>query len=139
MVLKIFAGFTAAVLALLGAGLLFLFQGGIATVYVEDSELSFWVPVPVNALLLGVHFIPDDELAKARVDLVPYRDLISAALQELEDCPDSVFVDVDSGTDHVQVRKQDDNLIVDVDSDGEKVFIKVPLRSVKKLFVSVAT
>ncbi len=139
MIIKLGVGLLAAVLGLISAGVIALFQGGIATVYVQTSELTLFIPVPVAAAELALQFVPEEEMRQVREDLAPHKELVLAALQELSNCPDAVFVKVRSRDENVTVEKKGSDLIVDVDSPGEaKVYVVIPLRSVGSIFAALA-
>ncbi len=135
MIIKLGVGLLAGVLGLVSAGVIALFQGGIATVYVQTSDLTLFIPVPMAAAELALHFAPEEEMQQVREDLAPHKELVLAALQELANCPDAVLVEVRSQDENVLVEKQGSDLIVDVDSPGEaQVHVVVPLRSVERIF-----
>jgi hypothetical protein len=140
MLIKLVLGFFAAVVGVLGAGLLFLVQGGFATVYVDNPEMTLYVPVPMRVAELAVAFAPEEELGQVRKDLEPFRELILAALQVLDRCPDAVLVEVHDGSEEVVVEKKGDELIIDVQSaaDGH-VNVQVPLASVLRIVTAVVT
>jgi hypothetical protein len=134
MFVKLAVGLGAFVAAMLSAGLIVLIQGGIATVYVQDDDMWLYVPVPMVAADIALAFAPEEELQKVRMELEPYSDLVIAALDELADCPDVTFVEVESRDEHVVVRKEGGTLIIKVDEgENTKVRVKVPFRSVNRL------
>lgn len=135
MLIKIGAGLLAAVLALMSAGVLFLIQGGLATVYVHDEDLSLYLPVPVAGVELALLFLPDEELSEIRREIEPVRELVASALQELARTPDIVFVEIRSRDEEVLIQKDGDDFVVSVHRfGGEEVEVKIPFRSVGRIF-----
>jgi len=139
MILKLGVGVLAGVLGLVSAGVIALFQGGIATVYVQTSDLTLFIPVPMAAAELALQFAPEEEMQQVRQELAPHKELILAAFKELRNCPDAVFVEVRSQDENVLVAKKGSDLIVDVDSPDEaQVHVVVPLRSVERILEALA-
>ncbi len=138
MLLKILVGFSAAVAGVLAAGLLAVAQGGLATVWIQNEDVTLFLPVPMVLADVALEFAPAEELAQARRELAPYRDLVQAALRELAECPDAVLVDVLSGDESVLVSKEGGSLLVEIHSppDGD-VEIRVPLRAVRRVVARV--
>ena len=66
-------------------------------------------------------------------DAGEYFPLAIAVLEEFEEIPDAVLVEVISGRDHVKVVKKGGRIVVDVDTPGEAVHVSVPLGSVHKM------
>ena len=103
MLIKLLVVIGGAVAGLIFAAVLALFQGGIATVYVRSPEATVFVPVPMALVDIALAFVPSEELADARRELGPYRDVIRVALEELADCPDATFVEVEGPEETVLV------------------------------------
>lgn len=139
MIIKLGVGVLAAVLGLVSAGVIALFQGGMATVYVETSELTLFLPVPMAAAELALKLVPEEDLRQISRELAPHKELVLAALHELSNCPDAVLVEVRSPDERVLVEKKGNDLIVDVDDPREaQVHVVVPLESVERIFETVA-
>ena len=139
MIIKLGVGVLAGILGLVSAGVIALFQGGIATVYVKTSDLTLFVPVPMAAAELALQFAPEEELRQISEDLAPHKDLVLAALHELAECPDAVLVEVRNRDENVLVEKKGTDLIVDVDSPHEaQVHVVVPLHSIERIFETLA-
>ncbi|UCF39149.1 MAG: hypothetical protein JSU96_10045 [Acidobacteriota bacterium] len=137
MILKLGATLLAVIMGMLSAGTVALLQGGVATVYVENEEVDLWIPVPMAAVELAVRFVPEKELAGARRDIEPYKELITLALNELISCPDVVLVEVEAPGESVLVKKEGGNLIVDVQGT-ETVRVKIPLDSAQRIIDAIA-
>lgn len=138
MILKLLVGIPAVAAGLIAAGLLALLQGGIATVRIQDPEMSLYLPVPMAAFDVALAFVPEQQLARVRQDLEPHRELILAALEELADCPDAVLVDVRNSTESVLVSKVGDELWIWTREGNSTVEVRIPLRSVRRVAASLA-
>ncbi len=139
MLLKIILGLGSAVAGLIAAGLIMLLHAGVATVWVESPEATFFVPVPIAAVDVALGFVPEKDLREMRRDLEQFGPVIAAALDELSHCPDATLVEVESCEDHVLVKKEGDDLKITVKSgQGEHFEIQVPLDGVQHILASVA-
>lgn len=138
MIAKALITLLAGVMGMFSAVGLLVFQGGIATVSVENQEIDLFLPVPLVVADLALMVAPEEELEEARREIAPHRDLILAAVEGLRECPDAELVDVLDGETSVKVVKEGDNLIVRVKSptDGN-ISIKVPMSSVSRILNSI--
>jgi len=134
MLIKIAIGFLAAFLGLFSACTIVLLQAGVGSVYVDNKDVSLWLPVPMAIVDLGLWVIPKKDLQDVRENLVPVKDLVSAGFHELQNSPDATFVEVKTPDESVLVLKQGSDLVVDVDSRTEgKVRVKLPLHSLERI------
>lgn len=139
MILKIFLGLSSAIAGLIAAGLVLLLHAGVATVWVESPEATFFVPVPIAAVDVALQFVPEEELREMRRDLKRFEPVVTSALEELSRCPDATLVEVRSGGDYVLVRKEGPDLKIDVRTgQGEKFSVSVPLHGVQHVLASAA-
>jgi hypothetical protein len=65
--------------------------------------------------------------------------VFQAATNELVNCPDGPLVEVDSPRDKVLIEKRGANLIIDVKSDHEKVFLQIPIQASGKAIAQLAS
>lgn len=86
--------------------------------------------VPAVAAPIAMQFAPKRELQKAIEEAGPYLPAIKIALEELAKCPDGPFVQVTGPREKVNIAKQGDALVIDVDDEGETVHVSVPLKAV---------
>ncbi|MFZ0426833.1 MAG: hypothetical protein WAO20_01865 [Acidobacteriota bacterium] len=139
MLLKIAVGFAAAIAGLVSAGLLILLHAGVATVWVDSQDATFFVPVPVAAVDLALNFVPEEDLRDIQRDLSRFRPMIGVALEELRKCPDVTLVEVESPDEHVFVRKEGQDLKVDVRTrKGERFSVSVPLGGVEHVLAALS-
>jgi hypothetical protein len=139
MLTKILIGFTAGLVGLFSACGIALLQGGIATVYVEEGDFWIYVPVPVTAVEVALNFVPEPEIAEVRRELEEAKEILPAVLEALRECPDAVFVEVESGDDRVWIEKRNGSLIIKVrSSDDTNVHVRVPIRGACRVVEKVA-
>ena len=134
MLIKIGIGFLAAFLGLFSACTIVLLQAGVGSVYVDNEDVSLWLPLPMAIVDLGLWVLPKKDLQDVRENLVPVKDLVLAGFHELQNSPDATFVEVKTPDESVLVLKQGNDLVVDVDSRTEgKVRVKLPLHSLERI------
>ena len=87
--------------------------------------------IPGALASAGLMFLPDVVCAEVADNVdADWGRVVKALESELSKCPDAIFVEVKGPDENVLIRKEGQNLIVDVDSDHETVHIKVPLNLV---------
>jgi len=139
MLIKIAVGFLAAFLALFSACTLVLFQAGIGSVYVDNEDVTLWLPLPTAFADLGLWAVPEREIQDVRDQLAPVKDLVLAAFQELHNAPDVILVEVKTLDETVLVQKEGNDVVIKVDSrvDG-KVHVELPLHSLERIVRKLA-
>jgi hypothetical protein len=85
--------------------------------------------VPAALVPVTLKFIPRQHLAEAAQNLRANMAIIDVALPALEQCPDSVFVEVTEPGEHVFVAKRGGSIVIDVTDPDESVHVSVPLRA----------
>jgi hypothetical protein len=111
----------------------YTFREGTVRVDVDDFEgngahVHVWAPAAVVPMAL--HFVPDrklDQLTRHSEEWLPVAHI---AARELRRYPDSTFVEVETGSEHVKVSTAGTKIQVDVDGPEESVHVKVPLAMV---------
>lgn len=106
------------------------------TIMVEVHEhqdgVDLFVPVPALLVDLAVmaapHVIPADELDDLRREIAPWRETIESLAVELENCPDTVLVEVKSRDENVRITKKNRSFYIHVDSPDADVNVKIPAR-----------
>lgn len=98
----------------------------------QDDGVNLFVPVPALLVDLAVmaapHVIPAEELDDLRREIAPWRDAIESLAEELEDCPDTVLVEVKSRNENVRITKKNRSFHINVDSPDADINVKVPAR-----------
>ncbi len=111
----------------------YTFREGVIRVDVDEhrdggSHVHFWVPAA--AVPMALHFVPKQhfrQIPKEANDALP---ILQIATAELRKFPNTTFVEVDDGDEHVKVATVNGKLQVDVVSPDENVHIAVPLSTV---------
>ena len=107
---------------------------GTVTVRVHERADGVHLYLPVPALLIDLavlaapRLLPAGALAEARAEIAPYRDGLEALIEELENCPAGVLVEVDTPTEHVRIAKTWRSFEIEVDSHDADVRVSVPAR-----------
>lgn len=93
----------------------------------NGTHIAFIAPAVLVPAAL--EFVPNHHLAKASRQLRPYMPIIDAAMPALEDCPDTVLVEVVDPSEHVRIAKEHGSIVVDVNDNDDVVHVAVPLRA----------
>ncbi|MBM3803144.1 MAG: hypothetical protein FJW26_12660 [Acidimicrobiia bacterium] len=126
----IFIGLLAAFLLFVG----YMVQAGIAIVRVKTPDAQVWVPVPVALGTIAGHLVDVPlRLEQHSQEVWQYREAVAEILRQLPSLPDADFVEIRKGREQVHIFKRDDFLHVRVDHPGEKVDIRLPIRTVDRL------
>jgi hypothetical protein len=129
------------ILAKLGLGVastvvfasVYTFREGVIRVDVDEhrdggSHVHFWVPAA--AVPMAMHFVPKQHLREAATHACEFMPLVQIVTKELRRYPDTTFVDVKDGDDHVRVSTVGTKLQIDVVNRQENVHVAVPLTTV---------
>ena len=95
------------------------------------SHVHFWVPAA--AVPMALHLVPNrhfHQIPKEANDALP---ILQIATTELRKFPNTTFVEVDDGDEHVKVATVDGKIQVDVVSPDENVHVAVPLSTVNDI------
>ena len=111
-------------------------QDGILEVSVQEkgrdgTHVHLYLPATVATW--GIHLAPRGRIGERVRDKQEELALARLIARQLEDAPDTVFVEVDDGNQHVRVAKHWGSLRVDVDDAGETVHVSVPLRAARRV------
>ncbi|MGB0036751.1 MAG: hypothetical protein WBP79_14870 [Candidatus Acidiferrales bacterium] len=134
---KIVLGITGTALA--GTGLLFS-EGAITVNVVERQPERHHIYIFAPALIvpIGMHFVPKEHLAPASREIKPWLPTIRAAVAQLRECEDIVFVEVKNAEEHVRVAKSGADIVVDVDSQDDTVHVSAPIRAISSSIEELA-
>jgi hypothetical protein len=91
----------------------------------DGRHVHVWAPAAIVPMAL--HVIPKHHLLRATADARPWLPTLRALTKELEKYPDSDFVEVRDGNQHVHIRTHDGKLLIDVTEPGENVHVACPL------------
>ena len=121
-------------LMFLGVTGAYVYNAGMVVIEVAEagpngSDISLKIP---GALINGaIQVVPSDVFKEAEEEIRYAGPIIRAVCDQLSDLPDFVMVEVQDRHEHVEIAKRGNKLIVDVESDDEKVHIVVPFSVVK--------
>ena len=136
---------TAVVLLFVGAiaaGTAALYQGGTIAVQVSGthggSEINIAVPAGLANLALAlvpivsIDVFEDDDVREWCNELQVWVPTAQAAIDALAAQPDFTLVEVNDGDERVTIRKEGRKLVIEVDSDDERIRVSVPLTTVRE-------
>jgi hypothetical protein len=114
----------------------YTFREGVIRVDVDEfrsggSHVHFWVPAA--AVPMAVHFAPKEHMREAAEKLDDWMPTVRQLTKELRKYPDADFIDVEDGSDHVQIRTRAGKLQIDVRQPGEEVHIACPIATIEDL------
>lgn len=133
--LGIFLGLTLA-LTLVGVGLAWsVHNAGMLEVDIQSKgsggcDIS-GIRIPAALGHIAIAMIPGHVFGLEGHDMEIWAPMLREACSELARCPDFTMVEVHSDDEHVRIRKKGNQLIVDVDTDDERVQVTVPLGMAK--------
>jgi hypothetical protein len=135
---KIFLGLFAAAsvltLTTVGAGAAVLYGSGTFSVETHDRDgAGVALSLPAALAHLALWLAPDELLADIHDELEPVWPTVEAAARELHRAPDFVLLEVRSSDEHVVIAKRDGHLLIEVDADGDRVRVDVPLGTLRRL------
>jgi hypothetical protein len=99
------------------------------------SHVHMWVPAA--AIPMAMHFLPDKQWRHACDRSREAMPIVHAVVKELKKYPDTEFVEVDDGKQHVRVRTVSGRLQIDVDAPDEKVHVLCPLSTIEDVTVQL--
>lgn len=114
----------------------YTFREGLISVDVDEhhaggSHVHIWAPAAV--VPMAVHFTPSRNLESAGEKIEPWLPTIQQLSKELQKYPDADFVDVQDGSDHVQIRTRRGKLQVDVHGPDQDVHVACPIDTLEDL------
>jgi hypothetical protein len=120
----------------------YTFREGTIRIDVDEhrdggSHVHFWVPAA--AVPMAMHFVPKEHLREASSHSSEFLPLIQVVTKELRRYPDTTFVEVESGDDHVRVGTIGGKLEIDVVNPEENVHVAVPLSTVNDVAAQLAS
>jgi hypothetical protein len=114
-------------------------QTGVVIIDVQSKDGHVFLPIPLLLVNTALNFAPIADQVNLPDELDTHSDLIQAAADELLHCPDGPFVEVNSPHDKVLIAKKGANIVVDVKSREEKVYVQIPIKATGKVFAKLAS
>jgi hypothetical protein len=124
-------------LAVAGA---YTFREGVIRIDVDEfrdggSHVHMWVPAAV--VPMAMHFVPRHHLRQASHEAREAMPVARAMFHELRNYPNTTFVEVTDGDQHVRIATESGRLAVDVTEPGENVHLRVPVSAVEDVFMQL--
>ena len=117
-----------------------LFHQGVVHVEVHekrDKGANFHIILPATVISAAAMAVPDEKIARHAAQLEKVLPAARIAARELENCPDTVLVEVTSNREYVRVEKVGRSIKIDVESPREEVHVSVPLATIDSVLRSV--
>jgi hypothetical protein len=134
LVAKVALAFTGTIAA---AGM-YTFHDGIAQVQVDDNHgthIHIWAPAAI--VPIAMHVVPKRELHKFPHEAQQAIPMFRVLAKELENYPNSEFVEVRDSDTHVRVRTVGSKIVVDVVDPENKVHVACPLAMLQDMVDSL--
>ena len=118
----------------------YTFREGTVRVDVDEhrnggAHVHVWAPAAVVPMAL--HFVPNDKLQHACDHMEEWAPLAHITAQELRHYPNTTFVEVEDGHEHVKISTVGTKIQVDVDSPDENVHVAVPLAMIDDVITQI--
>ena len=97
-----------------------------------------YVIAPAMLVPIGMHFAPRRDLSHAAAQIQPWMPTIRAALEQLRESDDVMFVEVKEPGEHVRVAKEGGSIVVDVEEEDETVHVSTPIRAISSTVEQLA-
>ena len=119
----------------------YTFREGTVRVDVDEqrkggAHVHVWAPAAIVPMAL--HFVPDSKLREATDHCNEWAPLARIAAKELRKYPNTTFVEVEDGEQHVKVSTVGSKIHVDVTGREENVHVAVPLAMVDDVIAQIA-
>jgi hypothetical protein len=130
---KVAVGF-GTTLAVAGA---YTFHQGVIRVDIDEfrdggSHVHMWVPAA--AVPMALRFVPEHHLRHTSMEVREGMPVVRSMFHELKNYPNTVFVEVTSGDQHVRIATENGRLAIDVSEPQESVHLRVPVNTVEDAF-----
>jgi len=120
---------------------IYTFREGTVRVDVDEhreggAHVHVWAPAAIVPMAL--HFVPDSKLGEATDHCNEWAPLARIAAKELNKYPNTTFVEVEDGEQHVKVSTVGTKIQVDVTGPEENVHVTVPLAMIDDVIAQIA-
>ena len=121
---------------------IYTFREGVIKVDVDEhraggSHVHFWLPAA--AVPMAMHLVPKRHFRDIPAEASECLPLLHVVTSELRRYPDTTFVDVQDGNDHVRGATVGTKIQIDVVNDEENVHVAVPLSTVNDIANQLAS
>ena len=111
-------------------------DAGFVTVKVHEKKpdgTNLCLYVPAILATTGLRVVPEERLARVAREAKDFLPALRVAAEELDRLPDGPLVEVTSPRERVRVAKEGGEIIIDVKTDKEDVYVAVPTRTLRKI------
>ena len=120
---------------------IYTFREGTLRVDVDErreggAHVHVWAPAAVVPMAL--HFVPDSKIRDVTEHCNEWAPLARIAAKELRKYPNTTFVEVEDGDEHVRVSTIGSKIQVDVTGPEENVHVTVPLAMIDDVIGQIA-
>jgi len=118
----------------------YTFHQGVIRVDVDEfrsggSHVHFWAPAAVVPMAL--RFVPQQHLRHAGREAQEAMPIVRALFHELKNYPNTTFVEVTDGDQHVRIATEGSRLAIDVTEPDQNVHLRVPIATVEDTFAQL--
>lgn len=136
--LVVIIGFTTFLAASVGLTAAAIYNGGVISVEVAETEGdAYQIDVPAGLINVLIGMTPDslveEALAEIPAEVESYMPVVREAWRELSRAPDFKLVEVIGHDGHVVIEKRKGSLRILVDDGGSHIDIGIPLKTIRKL------
>ena len=114
-------------------------QTGLMIVDVQDGDGRVFLPIPMLLVNGALSFASISDKITVPHELKQNSDIMQAAADELMRCPDGPFVEVNTRDDQILISKKGSNMIIDVKSDDQKMYVQIPIHATGKTLAKLAS
>ena len=114
-------------------------QTGLMIVDVQDRDRHIFLPIPMIFVNTALRFTPISSHINMPDKLNRHYSTMQNVASELANCPDGPLVEVHDHRDNVLIEKRGANLIIDVKSDREKVYVQIPIQATSNTIAQLAS
>jgi hypothetical protein len=115
-------------------------QTGVFVLSVQDKtkNRNLFIPVPMLMVNGALHLLPEAKFHFARDRMDDEKlEWLMAATEELANCPDANFVEVQTAREQVLVAKRGANFLVDVNTPDKNVHLSIPIHATRKAIAQI--
>jgi len=119
----------------------YTFHEGMVRVSVDEHRPNgdhVHIMVPAALIPAAMHLAPRHSMEHAVHHAGPWMPVVQEIAKELRNYPDTQFVEVQDGNEHVVIRTESGTLRIDVDSPDETVHVVCPLSTIEHISEQLA-
>lgn len=96
------------------------------------------IVAPAMLAPIGLHFVPQEKLGDASQQIRPWMPAVRAGIAELAKQDEMTIVEVSERDEHVLVRKEGGDIVVNVTDPDESVYVRAPIRAISSSLEEIA-